>query len=104
MLARRAGDDRIVDLSVPELEQRFNNHRAGVNSGDVDFVDMVRREGLVLDGTGVHYVSRWVTPLGRPVATTQDFFVTAMPEGQQPLHDDDEAVHHEWMRPEEALF
>ena len=26
-----------------------------------------------------------------------------MPEGQQPLHDDDEAVHHQWMRPTEAL-
>ena len=26
-----------------------------------------------------------------------------MPEGQQPLHDDDEAVHHQWMRPAEAL-
>jgi hypothetical protein len=26
-----------------------------------------------------------------------------MPQGQQPLHDDDEAVHHEWVRPAEAL-
>ena len=26
-----------------------------------------------------------------------------MPKGQQPLHDDDEAVHHEWIRPSEAL-
>ena len=26
-----------------------------------------------------------------------------MPQGQQPLHDDDEAVHHEWIRPAEAL-
>tara|TARA_Y100001960_G_scaffold157552_1_gene165674 strand:+ start:126 stop:464 length:339 start_codon:yes stop_codon:yes gene_type:complete len=26
-----------------------------------------------------------------------------MPEGQQPLHDDDEAVNHQWIRPAEAL-
>ena len=103
LLARRPGDERLVDLSVPELEERFNNHRAGVNSGEVDFVDMVRQEGLVLDGTGVHYVSRWVTPLGPPRRYDTRFFVTAMPEGQQPLHDDDEAVHHQWMRPAEAL-
>ena len=64
---------------------------------------MVRREGLVLDGAGVHYVSRWVTPLGPPRRYDTRFFVTAMPEGQQPLHDDDEAVNHQWIRPAEAL-
>ena len=103
LLARNPGDQRLVDLSVPEHEQRFNTYRAGVNSGTVDFVDMVRREGLVLDGSGVHYVSRWVTPLGPPRRYDTRFFVTAMPEGQQPLHDDDEAVNHQWIRPAEAL-
>ncbi|MDP7068234.1 MAG: hypothetical protein QF637_11475, partial [Acidimicrobiales bacterium] len=76
LLARNPGDEQLVDLSVPDLEQRFNTYRAGVNSGDVDFVDMVRREGLVLDGSGVHYVSRWVTPLGPPRRYDTRFFVT----------------------------
>ena len=103
LLARNPGDEQLVDLSVPDLEQRFNTYRAGVNSGDIDFVDMVRREGLVLDGSGVNYVSRWVTPLGPPRRYDTRFFVTAMPDGQQPLHDNDEAVHHQWIRPAEAL-
>ena len=103
LLARNPGDEQLVDLSVPDLEQRFNTYRAGVNSGDIDFVDMVRREGLVLDGPGVNYVSRWVTPLGPPRRYDTRFFVTAMPDGQQPLHDNDEAVHHQWIRPAEAL-
>ena len=103
LLARNPGDEQLVDLSLPDLERRFNIYRAGVNSGDIDFVDMVRREGLVLDGPGVNYVSRWVTPLGPPRRYDTRFFVTAMPDGQQPLHDNDEAVHHQWIRPAEAL-
>ena len=103
LLARTPGDDRLVDLSRSDTEERFATYRAGVNAGEVDFVSMVREQGLVLDGSGVHYVSRWVTPLGPPRRYDTRFFVTAMPEGQQPLHDDDEAVHHEWIRPAEAL-
>ena len=103
LLARTPGDDRLVDLSPSDTEERFATYRAGVNAGEVDFVSMVREQGLVLDGSGVHYVSRWVTPLGAPRRYDTRFFVTAMPEGQQPLHDDDEAVHHEWIRPAEAL-
>ena len=103
LLARTPGDDRLVDLSRSDTEERFATYRAGVNAGEVDFVSMVREQGLVLDGSGVHYVSRWVTPLGPPRRYDTRFFVTAMPEGQQALHDDDEAVHHEWIRPAEAL-
>ena len=103
LLARTPGDDRLVDLSPSDTEERFATYRAGVNAGEVDFVSMVREQGLVLDGSGVHYVSRWVTPLGPPRRYDTRFFVTAMPEGQQALHDDDEAVHHEWIRPAEAL-
>ena len=103
LLARTPGDDCLVDLSPSDTEERFATFRAGVNAGEVDFVSMVREQGLVLDGSGVHYVSRWVTPLGAPRRYDTRFFVTAMPEGQQALHDDDEAVHHEWIRPAEAL-
>ena len=103
LLARTPGDPELVDLSHSDTETRFSTYRDGVNAGEVDFVSMIREQGLVLDGSGVHYVSRWVTPLGPPRRYDTRFFVTAMPEGQQPLHDDDEAVHHEWIRPVEAL-
>ena len=103
LLARTPGKKELVDLSQSDTEERFGAYRAGVNAGEVDFVSMVREQDLVLDGSGVHYVSRWVTPLGAPRRYDTRFFVTAMPEGQQALHDDDEAVHHEWIRPAEAL-
>ena len=61
------------------------------------------RACLDLDGGGVHYVAQSATPLGPPRRYDTRFFVTAMPEGQVPLHDDDEAVDHEWVRATDAL-
>jgi 8-oxo-dGTP pyrophosphatase MutT (NUDIX family) len=104
LLARRPGVPELIDLSPPDVEARFSELRDGVNDGSVDFIEeVVEAEGLHLDGRDVHYVSQWVTPLGPPRRYDARFFVTAMPAGQQPLHDDDEAVQHEWVRPADAI-
>jgi len=103
LLARREGADQAIDLSDAQVAARFDLHRGGVNAGRADFIDMVIDENLVLDGGEVHYVGHWITPLGSPRRYDTRFFVTAMPAGQTPLHDDDEAVHHEWVRPADAL-
>ncbi len=103
LLAHPIGEDTLINLSAPAVEQRFSSHRDGVNEGSVDFISMVQDEGLHLDGSGVHYVARWITPVGPPRRYDTRFFVTAMPQGQTPLHDNDEAVHHEWVSPQTAL-
>ncbi len=94
-----------VDATVPraDIGPRMRRHQDAVNRGVADFLGVVRTEGVVLDGAGVHYVSRWVTPVGPPRRYDTRFFVTAMPPGQTAVHDDDEAVHHEWVRAADAL-
>jgi 8-oxo-dGTP pyrophosphatase MutT (NUDIX family) len=99
LLARPRGVDTLIDLSEPAIAARFERHRDEVNAGTGDFIDIVVAEDLLLDGADVHYVAHWITPLGSPRRYDTRFFVTAMPRGQVPLHDDDEAVHHEWVRP-----
>lgn len=103
LLARPRGVDTLIDLSDPAVAARFERHREEVNAGTGDFIDIVVDEDLLLDGADVHYVAHWITPLGSPRRYDTRFFVTAMPRGQVPLHDDDEAVHHEWVRPTDAL-
>ena len=103
LLARPRGVDTLIDLSEPAVAARFERHRDDVNAGTGDFIDIVVAEDLLLDGADVHYVAHWITPLGSPRRYDTRFFVTAMPRGQVPLHDDDEAVHHEWIRPADAL-
>lgn len=103
LLARRPGEQPLIDLGDPESAARFERHRDGVNDGSLDFIEVVGNEGLVLDGADVHYTGRWITPVGPPRRYDTRFFVTAMPAGQTPLHDDDEAIHHEWIRPADAI-
>ena len=98
---RRSGTP--IDFRDPTIQARFEQHRHVVNTTESTFIDIVRSEGLELDGAGVHYVARWVTPVGPPRRYDTRFFVTAMPAGQVALHDDDEAVHHEWVRAADAL-
>jgi 8-oxo-dGTP pyrophosphatase MutT (NUDIX family) len=103
LIARDRETGAPLEFSDPTVETRFDGHRHVVNTTESAFIDIVDRERLELDGAAVHYVARWVTPLGPPRRYDTRFFVTAMPAGQVPLHDDDEAVHHEWVRAADAL-
>lgn len=77
--------------------------RRAVAAGERRFVDVIADAGLHLDGAGVHYVARWITPIGPPRRFDARFFVAAMPAGQVPRHDGSEAVDHRWVAPTEAL-
>jgi 8-oxo-dGTP pyrophosphatase MutT (NUDIX family) len=103
LIASDRSTGELVDFRDPAVAARFDDHRDVVNTTESAFIDIVASEGLDLDGAGVHYVAQWITPLGPPRRYDARFFVTRMPAGQVPLHDDDEAVHHEWVRPADAL-
>ncbi|MCY3609607.1 MAG: NUDIX domain-containing protein [Acidimicrobiaceae bacterium] len=93
----------IIDLSPPDVAERFSQYRDEVNAGERDFIETVRSEDLLLDGDNVYFIGRWVTPLGSPRRYDTRFFLTAMPDGQVPLPDHDEAVEHQWVRPADAI-
>ncbi len=93
----------IIDLSPPDVAERFSQYRDEVNAGERDFIETVRSEDLLLDGDNVYFIGRWVTPLGSPRRYDTRFFLTAMPDGQVPLPDQDEAVEHQWVRPADAI-
>ena len=101
LLAGPTGSPTMVDLA--HHAARFEEHRSGLNAGAADFGDILRREELDLRADGVHYVSQWITPLGAPRRYDTRFFVAGRPHGQEALHDDDEAVHHEWVRADDAI-
>ena len=91
----------LADHDVPG--GRLEEHRDVLNANEREFGTIVRSEAMVLDAETVHYVGRWITPLGSPRRYDARFFAAAMPADQVPRHDDDEAVHHEWLRPADAL-
>ena len=101
LLASPRGSRDLVNLGSDA--GRFDAHRSGLNAGVADFGEILRSEQLELRADSVHYVSQWITPLGAPRRYDTRFFVTGHPVGQEALHDDDEAVHHEWVRADDAI-
>jgi 8-oxo-dGTP pyrophosphatase MutT (NUDIX family) len=93
----------LIEVSDPEVRHRLAARRVELNSGAVDFIGMCRAEGLRLAVDRVHYFSHWITPEPAPKRYDTRFFVTALPPGQVPVHDDHETTDTVWVRPAEAL-
>lgn len=94
---------RPLDLTEPAVERRFQQHRDDINDSNRNFIEIIKDEALILDAGQMHYIARWVTPLGPPRRFDARFFITRMPSNQTPIHDDGELVHSKWMSPKEIL-
>lgn len=103
LLARHA-DGRAVRFDhAPEVEARFDEHRRQVHAGSRSLLEVLAAEELVLCVDEVRYVSHWITPEGEPKRFDTRFFLARAPEGQAYVHDDDELIGSEWVRPGDAL-
>jgi 8-oxo-dGTP pyrophosphatase MutT (NUDIX family) len=87
----------------PGAASRLAEHRRALNARERLFPEIVAAEGLALHVDRLHYVAHWITPFGSPRRFDTRFFLAAFPEGQVAAHDEEEAVHHEWVRPAEAV-
>ncbi|MCB1644053.1 MAG: NUDIX hydrolase [Pseudomonadales bacterium] len=103
LLALNKSDESQLKLLEPEIISRFDAYRDGVNDGSQDFLAILDQENLILDAAQMHYVARWITPLGPPRRFDTRFFIARMPESQNPVHDDNELIHSVWMSPAEIL-
>jgi 8-oxo-dGTP pyrophosphatase MutT (NUDIX family) len=97
------GGGEPVDLSDADTVRRLAASRREVNAGDLDFIEMMQREGLRLDLRGLEYVAHWVTPVGPPRRFDTRFFVALTPPDQVATHDAGETVADQWIRPADAL-
>src|SRR5688572_21485626 len=90
------------------LDDAAASARLGLASGGLAYWRAAVREtteeaGLYLATDELCYVARWITPPGPPRRYDTRFFLAALPAGQTPVADQDEAVHAEWVRPAQAL-
>ena len=96
-------DGRAVRFDDPVTVDRFAGHRTAVDRGERTLLDVCRAEDIRLSVDGMHYFSRWITPLGAPRRYDTRFFIAHPPEGQIPAHDDREVIANLWIRPVDAL-
>jgi 8-oxo-dGTP pyrophosphatase MutT (NUDIX family) len=101
--AGAAAGDALMDVSDPSVRRRLAALRVELNAGRVGFLDACRSEGLALAVDRVHYFSHWITPEPAPKRYDTRFFVTALPPGQIPVHDDHETTATVWVQPTVAL-
>lgn len=94
---------RSVALDEPRAQERFRAHRHALNAGECDFLTIARSEKLCLAVGELAYFSHWITPVGAPRRYDTRFFIARAPDGQEPLHDNVEAIDHAWVQPAAAL-
>ena len=100
LLARREGEEGLLDASATEA---MAEHRLTVQSGELSFGDLVRRERLELAADRLAVHAHWITPEMVPRRFDTLFFTALTPPGQRARHDGVEATDHVWIRPEDAL-
>ncbi|MBC5767392.1 NUDIX hydrolase [Ramlibacter albus] len=90
-----------ADVDAARAETAWRSLREGFH-----FADVVENLDLRLLASCIAPWSRWITPVvGGVVRKRFDtrFFVAAVPEGQQPRHDNHEATESTWLSPRVAL-
>ena len=103
LLVARHEDGRPLRLADPDVAARFDRHRAAVDHGEVDLLDVVAEEGLHLPLGELHYFAHWITPERAPRRYDTRFFVGRAPDDHPLRHDGDETIAALWARPADAL-
>jgi len=67
------------------------------------FLELLEAEDLYIPAGALAYYGHWITAPGRARRFDARFFVALAPDGQEGSHDANEAVHHMWVRPQDAL-
>jgi 8-oxo-dGTP pyrophosphatase MutT (NUDIX family) len=96
-------DGCTVRFDSPDVQSRFTRYRHTVHSGEQSMASVLAAEGLTPRFEDLAWVAHWITPFGEVRRFDTRFFVAAMPEDQDPLHDDIETVDSLWVRPSDAL-
>ena len=82
-----------VGTTDPGLAARMVAHRHDLEAGRVGLADLVHDGATRLDLSGIHAVSRWVTPMPSIKRYDTYFFVATVDPDVQPVVDGREAVH-----------
>lgn len=103
VLLARDGSGRTVRFDEPAAKARFAEHRQRVHAGEVSITRVLADEGFVPQTEELNWVAHWITPFGEVRRFDTRFFVVAMPDDQEPLHDHIETVDSLWVTPTVAL-
>jgi 8-oxo-dGTP pyrophosphatase MutT (NUDIX family) len=88
---------------TPASVERLAADRRDLLAGQVALATIIRREHLQLALDELAYFAHWVTPEIETRRFDTRFFIARAPEGQEPMHDESETSHSEWVTPAAAI-
>jgi 8-oxo-dGTP pyrophosphatase MutT (NUDIX family) len=101
VLARRRGSDTLLDAAeAARLDAAYRNR---LRSDEATFLDLVRREDLVLATDLMVPFAHWITPVTQPKRFDTHFLLVCAPVTQLGAHDGTESVEGFWITPQQAL-
>jgi len=100
LLARPRGTG---ELLPPGHAHELSARRLEVQSGALDFLELMQSEGLELAADLFSPHAHWITPEVVPQRFDTLFFAAIAPGDQAAAHDGVESTEHVWIRPEDAL-
>ena len=104
LLARRAGEEALIDLTSDEyVAKTFRQYRKQLMDYEVALSEVAEAEDLIFPIDRLGYFAHWITPHVEPKRYDTRFFVAIAPESQRPLHDERETTDSVWIRPADAV-
>jgi len=102
LLALHQEDESPLNIAESSTD-RFQQYRDQLNAGEIELKTILEKESLLADVGQMHYIARWITPLGSPRRFDARFYIARIPSLQIPIHDDGELVNSVWMSPREII-
>ncbi len=104
LFARRAAERGVGrPLVGADVALALSPQRAGVDRGEVNFLELIAAHDLVLALDCLVEYAHWVTPVFMPVRFDTQFYLAAAPEGQVAEQDGRETTEARWIAPKAAL-
>jgi 8-oxo-dGTP pyrophosphatase MutT (NUDIX family) len=103
VLLARDRSGAFVSLSTGGDHDRFRQYRVEVHAHRLSLREVVERERLRLSLDALTPFAHWVTPPVEGRRFDTRFFVTTLPDGQMPAHDETETTESAWITPRAAI-
>ena len=101
--ARETFEEAGFLLTSPGPDHAYEAARVACNSGALAWSKFLHDNGFTVAGDALHPIAHWRTPIGAPRRYDTWFFLAQAPADQEGVHDDEEAVHSEWVTPSALL-
>ena len=93
---------RPIDPRDPEVASRLERCRKALMAGERSLATLLAAEGWVFDLRPLRCLCHFITPVASPIRFTARFFLSPLPDGQEPRLFHEETSEGFWIEPAEG--